>query len=89
MSKEEEKKIITLKLDQAELAVRIVEAMTDTARPEGRTPEECLEDISEEGRQSALNAAFAAATYFVEVMKGEIPNVTSEKIKKSDGRWSN
>lgn len=67
MAKEtKEKKIIAIKLDQAEMAIRIVEGLTGTARPGGKSPREYLEDMKEESQKGLFNASRAIAEYVYE-----------------------
>jgi hypothetical protein len=60
------KKIVAIELDQAEIAIRIVEAISEAERPEGKTARECLDDLSDESRRNLFQASKAVAEYFFE-----------------------
>lgn len=55
-------------LDQAELAVAIVEAMFSVDRPAGESAGECLNGLEPEVRAGALKAALAAMDYMLNAM---------------------
>jgi hypothetical protein len=61
-------------IDPAELAVRIIEASGGVKRPPGKTAKQALDDLPDEDRTAALNAARAAAEYLTEcVNAGQRP----------------
>jgi len=58
---------------QAELALRIAEAILDLDRPQGKTPDECLAYFDETNRQLFLNAATNAMDYIAQCMAKGTP----------------
>lgn len=66
MAKEKEKKVIAISLDQAEMALRIVEGLTGTERPKGKSPRECLQELDEDKRESLFQASKLIAEYIYE-----------------------
>lgn len=81
--KEDEENIRTavIKLDQSEIAIRIIEGMTETDRPRGKNPQELLESLDASSRDKALAAATLVAEYFLECLREGIP--ATELIRKS------
>lgn len=73
-----------VKIDAAELAVRLIEAVTKMTRPEGMTAQEFIDRGSEETCGPALLAAKAAAHYFFEQLKAVAPNM--EMIEVQGGK---
>lgn len=72
----EESKTITLVIDQAEMAVRIIEAIADEPRPPGVDAGELLDRMDDKARESALRAATSVAQYIVGVITKEIPEAS-------------
>ncbi len=71
--KEPTEHIVTI--SQAELTVRLVEAITEAPRPAGvQDPDELLGMLSEEIRGPALRAARAAMEYMIEALQEGIPS---------------
>lgn len=67
-------KYIGVSVDSAELAVRIVEAMTGAIRPPDKTAVECLDQgLGDEERAGAFAAAKAACDYFFECLQAVSP----------------
>lgn len=61
-----------LHMDGEELAVRIIEALSDMPRPEGLTPREILEAAEEtEVAEVAHTAVLVAFSYFQEVLTAQ------------------
>ena len=66
--------IIYGEISEAELAVRIIEALTETPRP-GPDPERCLDAASPELADAAVRAARAAVNYILESTGGQMISV--------------
>jgi len=62
-------------IDPNELAVKILEAVTSTQRPEGIIAKQAMDALDEETRSGALRAAYAATTYIIEcINNAQKPN---------------
>jgi hypothetical protein len=66
MSDKKEKRIVAIQLDQAEIAVRIVEALTDSHRPDHMPAREALDMMTDSNREGLFQASKAVAEYFFE-----------------------
>ena len=62
----EESKVVAIVLDQAEIAVRIVEALTDSKRPDGKSAREALDTLDDSHREGLFMASRAIAEYIYE-----------------------
>jgi len=64
----EQKHIFYADVDPYELACRILEGELGVARPAGKTPKECIEQLPPSDQQAILRGARRAFDYFQEVM---------------------
>ena len=65
-AKEKKEKVIAISLDQAEMAVRIMEGLTGSKRPAFKSPRECIEEMEEDKRESLFQASRLIAEYIYE-----------------------
>lgn len=57
-----------VEVDVAELAVRLIEAMLECGRPDGKTAKDALATIGEENRDVFTRGAVAAVQYFQDIV---------------------
>lgn len=74
--------VYSIELDQAEMAIRIVEGMTGAPRPVGMSAKDALEHLDENVQEQLHGASKMLAEYFFEQMKKVIP--TTELHKHSN-----
>jgi outer membrane protease len=84
MIKEDDKnvKYVSIVLDQAEIALRIVEGLTGSERPDNLTPEQALGVFNDERREQLYYASKKVSEYFHEQMKAVIPTTELQKVHK-------
>lgn len=81
MTKNDNDKVIihTITLDQAEMAVRIVEGMTGSPRPVGMSASDALSQLDDGVQEQLQGASQKLAEYFYECMKATIPSTELQK----------
>ncbi len=62
------KMVLAAEIQTAELALRIYEALSGMRRPPGKTAEQAMGDLDEDMQAGLIRAAWAAASYFKEVV---------------------
>lgn len=76
-------KYTSILLDQSEMAVRLVEALTGDRRPPQMSNEEALDMLDDNARYKIHEATRAMAEYFAERMKEAVP---STEFMRHEGR---
>lgn len=83
ISNDKDTKYYSILMDQSEMAVRLVEALTGAKKPANMSNKEALDGLNEETAYKIQAATHAMAEYFAERMKDAIP--TTEFIKHEHG----